>query len=139
MAATVTATGAEPATLDAVAPGTTVVLGAPDLPAGRIRRLAEFGLRAGQRVTVLHRTAGGGRLLAVGDARVAVDVGLLRHVPVRPVPAGTDLAGTDLAGTDLAGTDLAGADVAARPDAVAADEAGPDAGPHPAGQDGAVS
>lgn len=69
-------------TLDAVPAGRTVVLGALQLPPLRVRRLAELGLRRGQRVAVLHRTAGGGRLLAVGDTRVAVDRATLRTLSV---------------------------------------------------------
>lgn len=36
-------------------------------------RLAELGLRPGARVVVLHRTAGGGRVVGVGHGRVALD------------------------------------------------------------------
>lgn len=69
-------------TLDAVPAGTSVVLSRPTVPAGRERRLAELGLRSGERVTVLHRVAGGGRLLAVDDARIALGPALLRAFPV---------------------------------------------------------
>ena len=69
-------------TLDVVPAGRTVVLGTLQLPPLRVRRLAELGLRRGQRVAVLHRTAGGGRLLAVGDTRVAVDRATLRTLTV---------------------------------------------------------
>lgn len=68
--------------LDAVPAGRTVVLGALQLPPLRVRRLAELGLRRGQSVAVLHRTAGGGRLLGVGDSRVAVDRATLRTLSV---------------------------------------------------------
>ncbi|MBW3086267.1 hypothetical protein KEM60_02479 [Austwickia sp. TVS 96-490-7B] len=37
------------------------------------QRLAELGLRPGANVTVLRRTAGQGRILAVAGSRVAVD------------------------------------------------------------------
>jgi len=37
------------------------------------RRLAELGLRRGTRLTILHRTAGGGRVVAAGDLRLALD------------------------------------------------------------------
>lgn len=40
------------------------------------RRLAELGLRRGTKLTILHRTAGGGRVVAAGDLRLALD----RHV-----------------------------------------------------------
>lgn len=36
-------------------------------------RLHELGLRLGQTIHIVQRTAGGGRLLKVGDARYAVD------------------------------------------------------------------
>jgi ferrous iron transport protein A len=39
----------------------------------RARRLAELGLRPGAMVEVLRRTSGGGRLLGLGTARLAVD------------------------------------------------------------------
>jgi ferrous iron transport protein A len=39
----------------------------------RSRRLAELGLRPGATVDVLRRTSGGGRLLGLGTARLAVD------------------------------------------------------------------
>lgn len=37
------------------------------------RRLAELGLRCGMSVTATQRTSGGGRVVAAGDARVALD------------------------------------------------------------------
>lgn len=37
------------------------------------RRLAELGLRCGMRVTATQRTSGGGRVVAAGDARLALD------------------------------------------------------------------
>ena len=70
--------------LNAAPAGTEVVLGRPDLPPDRARRLAELGLRAGARVVPLHRTAGGGRLVAVDDTRIALDKGTLRAFPVHP-------------------------------------------------------
>ncbi len=69
-------------TLDGVPSGRTVLLGPPKVEPARARRLAELGLRAGQRVRVLHRTAGGGRLLGIGADRIAVDPGTLRTIPV---------------------------------------------------------
>lgn len=57
-----------------------VAVGAP--PAARTRRLGELGLRAGARVTVLRRTAGGGRLVAIGDDRVALGAPLLGDLEV---------------------------------------------------------
>jgi ferrous iron transport protein A len=46
------------------------------------RRLAELGIRAGQDVTPVHRTAGGGRVLAVGDTRLALARAVLRRIEV---------------------------------------------------------
>jgi ferrous iron transport protein A len=74
-------------TLDGVPSGRTVLLGPPQVEPARARRLAELGLRAGQRVRVLHRTAGGGRLLGIGADRIAVDRGTLRAIPVAEEPA----------------------------------------------------
>jgi len=70
-----------------VRPGAFAVLEAPDVPAQMARRLAELGLRAGERVQVMHRTAGGGRLLAVGDTRIAIDRQTARAIPVREAEA----------------------------------------------------
>ena len=68
--------------------GVPVLLGRADLPPGRRLRLAELGLRAGATVTVLRRTAGGGRIVGVGDARVAVARRVLLTVPAAPVEPG---------------------------------------------------
>ena len=37
------------------------------------RRLAELGIRAGQRIEVAQRGVGGSRIVAVGGARIAID------------------------------------------------------------------
>ena len=71
------------ATLAAVPMRTPVMLGSPRLDAARTRRLAELGLRAGAEVVVLHRTPGGGRVVAVEDSRIAIDRTTLRALPVR--------------------------------------------------------
>jgi ferrous iron transport protein A len=70
------------ATLAGQPVGRRVVMGSPRLDPARTRRLAELGLRAGVEVIVLHRTAGRGRVLAVGDARIALDHDTLRSLPV---------------------------------------------------------
>jgi ferrous iron transport protein A len=57
-------------------------VGIPSLAAHQTRRLAELGLRAGVEVVILHRTAGRGRVLAVGDIRIALDRATLRRLPV---------------------------------------------------------
>lgn len=62
--------------------GQRVILGIPGLDTARTRRLAELGLRPGVEVVVLFRTAGGGRVLAVDDARLAVDRATLEALPV---------------------------------------------------------
>jgi len=70
-------------TLDDAPAGTgrTVLSVAADPALGR--RLAELGLRSGEVVTPLHRTAGGGRLVAVGDTRVALARAVLRTIEVQ--------------------------------------------------------
>lgn len=62
--------------------GTSVVLGVPRLDPARVRRLAELGLRPGTEVLVLHRTAGRGRVLAIGETRLALDRATLEALPV---------------------------------------------------------
>jgi ferrous iron transport protein A len=67
--------------------GIPLVLGEAALPAPRRLRLAELGLRNGVTITVLRRTAGGGRILGVGDARIALGRGILSRVIVSPMPS----------------------------------------------------
>ncbi len=62
-----------PADLAAVEVGRTCTVDAVSLDRGDRLRLAEMGLRPGVTVTVLGRTSGGGRLLAFGTNRVALD------------------------------------------------------------------
>ena len=64
--------------------GVPLLLGPAALPAPRRLRLAELGLRPGATVTVLQRTAGGGRIVGVGDARVAVARTVLQQMPAVP-------------------------------------------------------
>ena len=63
--------------------GATVRLSSVDLaePAQR-RRLAEFGLRPGALVTVLARTAGGGRLIGLGASRIVLDASTAARLSV---------------------------------------------------------
>ncbi|GAB2933531.1 hypothetical protein GCM10027047_32470 [Rhodococcus aerolatus] len=75
--------------LDGVRTGRTVLVTGSGLSPARVRRLAELGIRTGQPVQVLGRTAGGGRLLAVGDARVAVDRSTARGIEVTETAADT--------------------------------------------------
>ncbi len=44
------------------------------------RRLAEMGLRPGAHIEVLHRTTGGGRVVSVDGARVALDADLSKAI-----------------------------------------------------------
>ncbi|HPE12295.1 MAG TPA: FeoA domain-containing protein [Actinomycetota bacterium] len=46
------------------------------------RRLAEMGIRTGSHVRVLYRTTGGGRVVSVGGARVALDSGLAAAIGI---------------------------------------------------------
>lgn len=55
-------------------------VGAVSAPPRVLRRLAELGVRAGTQLTVLRRTAGGGRILAVAGSRVAVDAWTARTI-----------------------------------------------------------
>lgn len=77
----------ELSTLAGLAPGSRAEIGAPLLDNARTRRLAEHGLRAGVEVVVLFRTAGGGRVIAIDDCRIALDRATLRALPVSPGPA----------------------------------------------------
>jgi ferrous iron transport protein A len=71
------------APLSAVAVGTAGALTLGSLPRAQGLRLAQLGLRAGARVVVLARTAGGGRVVGVGTTRVGLDRGTCRHLRVR--------------------------------------------------------
>ncbi len=50
-------------------------------------RLAELGVRPGEQVLVLQRTSGGGRILALGDCRIAVDRPTARSIAIIDLPA----------------------------------------------------
>jgi ferrous iron transport protein A len=63
--------------------GTVLVTCVGGEPATR-RRLAEMGVRPGARITVLHRSSGGGRVLAVDGARIAVDAQLAASIEAAP-------------------------------------------------------
>lgn len=52
------------------------------LPLGARRRLAELGLRTGATVEVVHRTAGGGRVVGVTGSRIALDRETARGIQV---------------------------------------------------------
>ncbi len=75
----------EPVDLLDVAPGATArVLAVEARPALRTR-LHEFGLRPGVMVTCQQRCSGGGRVVRVGNARVALDRTTLRALRVEVV------------------------------------------------------
>lgn len=73
-------------TLASVSLGDRVVItalgGSPGLP---VRRLGELGLRPGASVRCLSRTAGGGRVIDIAGARVALGRDILRCVSVGSV------------------------------------------------------
>jgi len=50
----------------------------------RRQRLAELGLRPGTDVHVMSRTSGGGRVLGIGQSRMAVDRSTLDALLVEP-------------------------------------------------------
>lgn len=47
-----------------------------------VRRLAELGVRPGAVLTAVQKTPGGGRVIAVGDSRVALDKATLRTLHI---------------------------------------------------------
>jgi ferrous iron transport protein A len=63
--------------------GATGVLALGSLPRGSGLRLAQLGLRAGAGITVLARTAGGGRLVGVGTSRIGLDRDTSRQLQLR--------------------------------------------------------
>ena len=48
-----------------------------------VRRLAELGVRRGMVLTAVQKTPGGGRVIAIGDSRLALDKGTLRNLHIR--------------------------------------------------------
>ncbi len=67
--------------------GETVVFQTLDGHPGVTQRLAEMGLRHGMRLSVLQHTTGGGRVLAAGEVRIAIDRRLAEALLVDPVDA----------------------------------------------------
>jgi ferrous iron transport protein A len=63
--------------------GATGILALGSLPRSAGLRLAQLGLRAGAGVTVLSRTAGGGRLVGVGTTRIGLDRDTCRQLELR--------------------------------------------------------
>lgn len=62
--------------------GASVRLTGLDVGARDRLRLAELGLRVGAVVTVVSRTAGGGRLVGLGTSRIALDRATTRRLAV---------------------------------------------------------
>ncbi|WJY67254.1 FeoA family protein [Corynebacterium auris] len=62
--------------------GAQAVIGAHTAPASASRRLRELGLRPGAQVTVVQKTAGGGRVVRVGNTRYALGGSALRSISV---------------------------------------------------------
>jgi ferrous iron transport protein A len=73
---------AETRTLATCPPDVGLVVDAVTGDPVRRRRLAELGVRRGAAVRVLSRTAGGGRIVAAGAARIALDGATARDVAV---------------------------------------------------------
>jgi Fe2+ transport system protein FeoA len=69
--------------------GAAVIRGFTGLDEARTVRLAELGLRPGSRVTVRSRTSGGGRVVSIGDDRVAVAAAVLAGIEADPVDEAT--------------------------------------------------
>jgi ferrous iron transport protein A len=63
--------------------GATGILALGSLPRSAGLRLAQLGLRAGAGVTVLARTAGGGRLVGIGTTRIGLDRDTSRRLELR--------------------------------------------------------
>jgi ferrous iron transport protein A len=80
--------GESPRTLRDLAVGESAVLAEPRLPTIQRMRLAELGLRPGERVRVTQRSIAGARVIAVGGSRIALDAGTAALLPVRSDSAG---------------------------------------------------
>lgn len=52
--------------------------------AATVRRLAELGVRRGAVLTAVQKTPGGGRVIAIGDGRLALDKATLRALHICP-------------------------------------------------------
>ncbi len=68
------------ASLETAGVGATLRLTEVGLGRASRLRLAELGLRPGALLTVLARTAGGGRLVGIGTTRLALDRATVRHL-----------------------------------------------------------
>lgn len=68
------------ATLFDVPAGRSAVIATTNADRGLNRRLRELGLRPGARVSVLQKTAGGGRMVKVRNTTYALDAHALKHI-----------------------------------------------------------
>jgi Fe2+ transport system protein FeoA len=73
--------------LSDVPAGTSGMLSSGTLTGNARLRLGQLGLRTGAVVTVLGRTAGGGRLIGVGTSRIGLDRDTSRRLTLRLVGA----------------------------------------------------
>jgi len=78
----------EPRDLATLEVGSTCIVGKVGLAPSDRLRLAEIGIRPGVTLTVLGRTSGGGRLLAFGTSRVALDRETAQHITAVDDPGG---------------------------------------------------
>ena len=63
-------------------PSTTVIVRELSTEHRYLRRLMELGLRPGAHATVLQRTAGGGRVVEINGARIALDRSMTRAIAI---------------------------------------------------------
>lgn len=74
--------------LASVPVGSTGALDLGSVPPASGPRFVQLGLRNGATVTVLGRTAGGGRLIGVGTSRIGLDRDTSRRLGLRLAGAG---------------------------------------------------
>ena len=71
-----------PLTLDLAPLGTPLTLVSAGVDPALGRRLATLGLRRGVRVALVRKLAAGGRIVAVGSGRIAIERGVLAQLQV---------------------------------------------------------
>lgn len=71
-----------PLTLDLAPLGTPLTLVSAGVDPALGRRLATLGLRRGVRVALVRKLAAGGRIVAVGGGRIAIERGVLAQLQV---------------------------------------------------------
>lgn len=72
----------KPVTLGQMCAGQSGVLGHPQLDEVPATRLAELGVRQGQRIRLLQRSVGGTVVIDVLDARIALDRATAGCIPI---------------------------------------------------------